>query len=796
MRPVCLLALAVLVSPGCGGKKTQPPTNASQTDPAQPGPWEGALPPIPNKPSTKFTPRKTLVTTRLDKRAAHKRLGDLALAASREIERIASPEGRAKRLASLCSSVGPYVSTDVVDRLAQATFVATQKVTRPGGLQDPYDHLAQCLAHAGAESRTRILPAILTRAAKAKDLSVFTWPFRSARSALAQLTPAQAEPILAQAQRILARARTYYHKEHLLSGMAAAGTVLPPARALALLARAERGVTGVAHNDSRPVFHGELAHTWVTLAKHHTALLNRAARAIVRLATTPYGRAKALGKLVDLPAFSRSGQASAVLKLLRREAARLPATEKGWLQQKLIERAALVDGGLDVLRQLVNDADQAHAFRARVAATRALAAGHPKDAIGYAGEALDLVDKLPKESRRNWRQAPLFRALKKVEPKVRQPIFDRMEKRAAGVKNKYYTVWTLRKLIELQRGSNPGEVLRLQKKMMTAVAAIPEAARRVRALRGIYRMQLESGPAAARRVIAQAVKLSGSGVGARVWARFIRPLNKRPLAEKKRWLPILLTNIVKQASTWYPDRLARWARIVTRLAPQVMVPAKAEALMLRVWQAVESAEKRSGNVQVQQVVNALRAVGAGLARMGSEHFPALVRRMLARIPERKAWSEHLMSYVAALGTLLPAADAAQLHKRLQAWVELGSKETRLMRRGAIIAGLVASHGTLNQSAIRNWLAKGEAHLTWRPMVQFLIRLPLDDLKQKAAALPSRSERLGMYRALIRATAERAKREPRRRRWRRRRRRRRRPTTPGSSPGRGAGSPPPTSTTRP
>jgi hypothetical protein len=330
--------------------------------------------------------------------------------------------------------------------------------------------------------------------------------------------------------------------------------------------------------------------------------------------------------------------------------------------------------------------------------------------------------------------------------------------------------------------------------MMTAVAAIPEPARRVRALRGIYKVHLENGPAAAPKVIAQAVKLSGSGVGAWVWARFIRPLGKRPAAERKRWLPILLKNIVKQASTWYPDQLARWARIVTRLAPQVMPPVKAEALMLQVWRAVESAEKRSGNVQVRQVVNALRAVGTGLARIGSMHFPTLVRRMLARIPERKAWSEHLMSYVAALGTLLPAADAAQLQKRLEAWVELGSKETRLVRRGAIIAGLVASHGTLDQSAIRGWLAKGEAHLTWSPMVQFLIRLPLDDLRQKAAALPSRLERLGMYSALINATEERAKREPRRR-WRRRRRRRR-TTTPGSSPGRGAGSTPPTKPSRP
>jgi len=775
MRSSCLLGLALCVSVGCGGKKAPSGSDASSpvgpsVPRAKPGPWEGPLPAIPTTASPTLTPRKTLVTTRLDKQAAHRRLGDLALAAAKEIGPMAIPDARAKHLASLCKRVGPHVSADVVDRLAQATFLATQKVTAVDKLQGSFDHLAECLTHAGAATRARILPAMLTRAAKAKDLSVFSWPFHSAREALAHLTPAQVEPILVLARRLLLRAKAYYHKEHLLAGMAAAGTVLPPARAQALLARAERGVAGAAFKESRLVFLGDLALTWVAFAKSHPAMVGRAAQAIIRLATTPYGRAKALGQLVELPGFSKSNQAVAVIKVLRREAANLPAAEKAWLQRKLIEQAAQADGApaLALVGQLITDADKTHAFRARVTATRALAADHPKEAISYAAAALDLINRLPSESRRNWRQAPLFRAVKKVDPKVRLPFLQRIEKRAAGFKNKYFTAWTLRKLIELHRGPHPGEARRLQGKTMTAVAAIPEADRRVRALRGIYKVHLPSGPAAARKVIAQALHLSEAGVGAWIWGRFLRPLGERPLAERKRWLPRLLKNIVNQASTWQPQRLARWSRQVTRLAPQVMSPTEAEALMLRVWLAVENAAKRSGGVETREVINALRAVGAGLAGLGSVHFPTLVRRMEARIPRRKAWSEHLMSYVAALGALLPAVDAAQLQKRLVAWVALGSKETRLMRRGAIIAGLVASHGALNQTAIRGWLAKGEARLSWRPMVQFLIRLPLSDLQKKAAALPSRQERLRMYGALIRATAQRAKREPRRHRRRRRR----------------------------
>ena len=75
---------------------------------------------------------------------------------------------------------------------------------------------------------------------------------------------------------------------------------------------------------------------------------------------------------------------------------------------------------------------------------------------------------------------------------------------------------------------------------MTAVETIPKADRRVRALRGIYKLQLKNGPAAAQTVIAQALKLSDAGVGAWIWGRFLRPLGKLPLAERKRWLPSVL----------------------------------------------------------------------------------------------------------------------------------------------------------------------------------------------------------------------------------------------------------------
>ncbi len=778
MRSIVVLGLAAGVSlSSCEERVPQPqvvdevpvvPPVARKAPPS----WEGPLPSIPTRVSPVLTPRKTLVTSRLDKQATHRRLGELALAALAEIAGMTIPDARARRMALLCQRVGPYVAVDVVDRLAGATFVATQKVA-PAKLQNTYDHLAQCLTHAGEATRARILPAILTRAATTKDLSVFTWPFNSARRALEQLTAKQVEPILALAQRLLMKAQAYYHKEHLLAGLAAAGTVLPPARAQALLARAERGVAGAAFKESRPVFLGELALTWVAFAKRHPEQSDRAAQAIGRLAISPYARVKALGKLLELPGFPGSKQAPAVLKRLRTEATKLPATEKIWLQRKLIEQAARVEGGLPLLAQVVADADPAHAFRVRVVATRALAVKHPRQAIVHAGAGLDLIDKLPRESRRNWRQAPLFRAIKKLDPLHAKPLFARIEKRAAGFKNKFYTVWTLRKLMELQATSNPGEVRRLQPKMMSAVAAIAKPYRRVRALRGIYKLQLRRGPAAAPTVMAQALKLSEAGVGAWAWGRFLRPLGSRSLAERKRWTPSLLRNIVKQSSTWKPQDLARWSRRVTRLAPQVMPPKEAEALMLQTWAAVERAARRSGGVETKEVVNALRAVGAGLAKLGSVHFPTLVRRMEARIPRRKAWSEHLMSYVAALGALLPAADIQLLDRRMSDWVALGNKDTRLMRRGAIVAGLVASHGDLNRAAIRSWLAQGKARLSWRPMVQFLIRLPLADLKTKAAALPISRERRRMYRALIRATVERAKRTPRSRRRQRRRNRRNR-----------------------
>lgn len=774
-QPLWLLALAIAVSPGCGSPKS--PARADAAVVARPdgprvpgGSWAGPLPPIPTRVSAQLAPKKTQATTRLDKKSAHRRLGELALAASREIAKMAPAEERAKHLASLCREVAPNVTTDVVDNLAGATFTATGKVKMAGRLQDPYDGLAQCLVHASAATRVRILPALLSRAAKGKDLSVFSFPFNSARRALALLTPAQVEPILRLAQGLFARARQYYHTEHLLAGMAAAGTVLGPARAQGLLARAERGVAGPAFKESREVFFGQLALTWVWLAERHPELSERIARAIGRLAATPYARAQALGKLVEMPGFSRAKKAAAVLELIRGEGAKLPVTERAWLRKRLIAQAVQVKGALPLLRKLVNDADKQHAVRARIAATRALAATHAKEAITYANEALDLIDKLRPESRRNWRQAPLFRALAKIDAQARQPLLARIEKRAAGFQDKYFTAWTLRKLIELHRGKNPAEVLRLQRPMLTAVAVIATAARQVRALRGIYKLGLTSGPASADKMIAQALALSGKGVNAWIWARFLRPLSARPDSEQRRWLPRLLTNMVRQATTWRPDQLARHCRQVARLAPRVMSGSQAEALLLQVWAAVESADKRSPNVQIQQVVNALRAIGTGLAALGSEHFPTLVRRMEARIPRTSTWSEPLMSYVAALGTLLPLADAAALQRRLEAWVKLGDKDTRLMRRGAIVAGLVASHGNLDIQAISGWLAQGKAQLSWRPMVQFLIRLPMGDLQAKAAAVPSLRQRRRMYRALIRATAARAKREPN---WRRRRRRRRR-----------------------
>lgn len=770
MRKTLPLALLLLFFPGCGEKPHGRPSSEADSSPRAPsGPWEGELPPIPSRPSARFTPQEIHVTTKLDKQAAYKRLGDLALAASREVEGMVRRGERARLLAALCLRAAPYAATDVVDGLARAAFAAAGKVKNPDRLQDPFENLAKCLAHAGDKTRSDILPALLSRAAKAKDLSVYSWPFRSARSALGNLTAAQVEPILRQAQGLLARAQLYFHKEHLLSGMAAAGTVLPPARALALLARAEQGVAGAAHNESRPVFFGELADTWVELAGKHPDLMSRAASAIVRLAKTPYRRAQALAKLIQLETFPGSKQAPAVLGLVGSVAAKLPSAEKGFLQEKIIEQAARIDDPLKIIRKTVNEADEPHAARSRITAVGALAARHPKEAVVYANEALDLLDKLPEEARRNWGQAPLFRALAKIDPGTREPLLKRMEERAARFKDKYFTAWTLRRLVELQKKSNPKEALRLQKEMMAAVNAVPEAAMRVRALRGIYKVQLESGPAAASSIIAQAVKLSDKGVGAWVWARFIEPLEKRPEAEQKRWLPVLLESIVKQASTWRPDNLSRWSRYVANLAPKVMDPVQAEKLMLQVWLEVETAEQRSDEVQVQQVINALRHLGAGLARLGSSHFPTLVRRVLARIPEQKAWSEHLMSYVSALGTLLPAPDAAQLRKRLKAWVDKGGEKTRLVRRGAIVAGLVASHGAVDQEAVRYWLAQGEAHLSWRPMVQFLIRLPIPDLEKKAAALPGRWERYRMFLALIRATEERAKQETR---WRRRRRQQR------------------------
>ena len=134
-----------------------------------------------------------------------------------------------------------------------------------------------------------------------------------------------------------------------------------------------------------------------------------------------------------------------------------------------------------------------------------------------------------------------------------------------------------------------------------------------------------------------------------------------------------------------------------------------------------------------------------------------------------------MSHVSSLGCLLSPADGAGMRKRLETWMARGTEETRLIRRGAIVAGLVACHGPLDAAAVRDWLSKGPAELSWDPMVQFLIRLPLADLQAKAALLPERRQRIRMYHALIGATIERGTRELSR--WRLRRDRSRPPSAP-------------------
>ena len=307
---------------------------------------------------------------------------------------------------------------------------------------------------------------------------------------------------------------------------------------------------------------------------------------------------------------------------------------------------------------------------------------------------------------------------------------------------------------------------------MAAVAAIASDADRLRALVRIYELGLPSGPAAAETVIARAVPMTGTGVNVTVWWNLIQSVAKGSPEAQKRWLPRLLGILVDLAPTWRPEHLASRARLVARVAPQVMPMPQAEALLLRVWQTIERAPRRSAEVETQHVVNALRAVGVGLATMGSIHFPILVRRLEDRIPRRRVASEHLMSHVASLGSLLATGDASGLQQRLETWVAKGTEETRLIRRGAIVAGLVASHGTLDGAAIRAWLAKGPAELSWDPMVQFLIRLPLADLKAKAALLPERRQRVRMYLALITATIERSTKELDR--WRARGTRSRRP----------------------
>jgi hypothetical protein len=781
------LALIVLIPLGCGGKSdpSPPPKVAPDATPGPAGPsteqlWEGPLPPIPTQVSPRYTPLPTLATQRIDRSVAPRRLGELALAASTEIAQIPNVEVRAAQLASLCRSVGPSVEPGVVDQLAQAAFDATGQVPQLLRLQDPFDDLAQCLAHAGAAKRASLLTALFTRAAGSQDLSVFTWPFRSGAAALAQLGPAEAEPLLKLAERLLPQAREPFHQEHLLSGAAAAGVALPPARALALLARAEAGVAGPAFNDARPFFLGELAQCWVWLAQRQPALLDRAVQAILRLGATPFARVESLGQLVALPTFSSSPQARKVLstlagELTQGELGKLPATEKAWLLRKLIAQAAQVDQAQEVLRSLVALVEPTQAYRAHVIAVRSLAARQPAEAVRYAEAAIGLLDKLEREPDRNWRQSHLFRALAGVEPQVRQPLLVRLEKRASAFSNQHLTAWTLRKLLELRRERTDTEGLRLQAELMTAVAAIGSDADRLRTLVRIHALGLPTGPAAAETVIARVVPMTGTGVNVTVWWNLIQSVAKQPPEVQKRWLPRLLAILVDLAPTWLPEHLASRTRLVARLAPQVLPLPQAEALILQVWRVIERAPRRSAEVETQHVVNALRAVGVGLASLGSIHLPVLVRRLEDRIPRRRVASEHLMSHVASLGSLLAPADRAGLQKRLETWVGKGTEETRLIRRGAIVAGLVASHGTVDGSAVEDWLAKGPAELSWDPMVQFLIRLPLADLQAKAALLPERRQRVRMYHALIEATIARTTQELDR--WRARRDRPRRPAEP-------------------
>lgn len=785
-----LLALAVtaLLQFGCGdkGRRSSPAPGSSDaaTAPgspdaaaaaAGPGPvelWEGPSPPIPTRPSPRFVPLATLVTQRIDKTTAPRRIGELALEAAKEIGQIPDVEIRARQLARLCATVGPNVDTHVVDQLAQGALDATGRVTQLIRLQEPFEGLAKCLAHASRAKRASLLAAMLTRAAETEELSVFSWPFRSAGAALAQLTPEEIEPILRLAERLLPKAQSAFHKEHLLSGMAAAGTALPPDRALGLLARAEAGVAGPTFADSRPVFLGELAQSWVGLARRQPTLLDRAAQAIIRLDTSPYDRAAALDQLTGLPNFAGAPKALVVLKLIAGALPKLPAAEREWLRRKLIAQAAKVDGALDTLRILVEAADPEQAFRTRVVAVRALASESPKEALRYAEAAVGLLDKMKPGSQRNTRHFYLFRALARVDQQARKPFLTELEKRATGSGDRSFAARTLLKLLELVGEKNPEEALRLQGELMQAVDSIEDEAHRLRVLEAIYALGLSSGPAAAETVIARAITMTGTGMSGRIWWRFIQSVNKQPAEVQARWLPRLLTILVDHSSSWRPEDLASRARLVARLAPKVLSPPEAEALLLRAWQAVERAPRRSAEVETQHVVSALRAIGVGLAGLGSAHFRILVRRLLARIPRRKTWSEPLMSHVTSLGCLLSPDDGAGLQKRLEAWVAMGTQETQLMRRGAIVAGMVACHGTLDHNAIRSWQEKGPAELSWDPMVQFLIRLPLADLQAKAAQLPERRQRIRMYRILIGATIERGTRELSR--WRGRRSRGRSP----------------------
>ena len=767
------LIVAVIAGPGCGGKPkpSEQPPGTSDAAAGRPAPslgniWEGKAPPIPEAASQRFVPLPTLTTQRIDKATAPRRIGDLAVAASKEIAQIPVVEVRATQLASLCAIAGPNVEPAVVDRLAQMAFDATGQMTKVLRLQGAYDDLAKCLAHASSGKRAGLLAAIFQRAAQAKELSVFTWPMRSAGAALAQLSPAEAEPIIALAERMLPGAKEPFQREQLLSGMAAAGTTLPLPRAVAILGRAEAGVAGPAHAESRPVFLAELAESWVRLAGRQTSVVDSAAKAILRLETTPYDRVAALGKLVESPGFAGASKALAVLELIAGELPKLPFTERAYLRRRLIAQASKADGGLDLLKRLVASADPEHAYRVHVVAVRNLAAKHGAVAVQYADAAIGLLDKLPAEPERNFRQVHLFRALQGLEPKTREPLLGRLERRAASFKEKRHLAWTLRQILELRQDRGDAEGLRLQGELMRAVEIVSPDAAKLRLLEQIHAMGITKGPASADGALEKSLSMTNTGAGSSVWYRFVRAVSGQPLEVQKRWLPRLLPILVDRASAWRPEDLASRARLVARLAPKVMPRSEAEALLLQVWRVVERAPARSAQVETQHVVRALRAIGVGLATLGSSHFPVLVRRLLARIPRRKTWSEPLMSEVTSLGCLLAGADADGLQKRLAAWVALGTDKTQLIRRGAIVAGLVSCHGSVDEPVVKSWLSKGAAELTWDQMSQFLIRLPIADLQAKAVLLPERRQRIRMFKALIDATIEQGTRALRR--WRERR----------------------------